>query len=90
VHEFELGFTIFAKATIMLGVSKRPTIICLRTHDASLMKFMTNAKVSNPFQLIHKSKMTLVVAQVKKVGPNTYVSIVLYSMEGICSSINCF
>jgi hypothetical protein len=55
VHGFELSYTIFVKATpIMLGVSKRPTIMCLRAHDASLMKFMTNAKVSNPFQLIHK------------------------------------
>jgi len=84
-----MGFTIFANTTpIMLGVSKRPTIMCLKTHDAPLMKFMPNAKVSNPFQLIHKSKMTLVVAQANKVG-RTYVSAILYSMEGIYSSINC-
>ncbi len=33
--------------------------------------------------------MTLIVAQVDKVG-NTHVSIIFYSMKGICSSTNCF
>jgi hypothetical protein len=33
----------------------------------TLMKFMSNAKVPNSFQFIHKSKVTIIVAQVNRI-----------------------
>jgi hypothetical protein len=71
----------------VLNASKKPTLTCLGTH-ASLKKFKTKTKVSNPLQFIYKSKVTLVVTQLDR-ARYTYVSIIFYSMEGICSSINC-